>query len=70
LLGQEIHLVSGGQDFRGRAAGIDDHGALQLEDTDGRSATFSAGDVHLTALENPVAFPEELQVTDQGEAKK
>jgi len=70
LLGQEIHLVSGGQDFRGRAAGIDDHGALQLEDTDGRSATFSAGNVHLTALENPVAFPEKLQVTDQGEAKK
>jgi BirA family biotin operon repressor/biotin-[acetyl-CoA-carboxylase] ligase len=66
LLGQEIHLVSGGRDFRGRAAGIDDHGALQLEDAEGRSTAFNAGDVHLTALEGPVASMENLQAENQG----
>ncbi len=52
LLGQEVHLVSGGRDYVGRAVGIDDHGSLLLEDADGRVEGFSAGDVHLTALEN------------------
>ncbi|MEN8005653.1 MAG: biotin--[acetyl-CoA-carboxylase] ligase [Candidatus Krumholzibacteriota bacterium] len=50
LLGQQIHLVSGGRDHWGRAAGIDDHGALLLEDDQGRTAIFSAGDVHLEAV--------------------
>lgn len=50
LLGQEVHLISGGQDFRGRAAGIDDHGALLLEDTAGDVTAFSAGDVHLESV--------------------
>ena len=50
LLGQQIHLVSGGRDYLGRAAGIDDHGALLLEDEQGRTAAFSAGDVHLEAV--------------------
>ncbi|MCK9995334.1 MAG: biotin--[acetyl-CoA-carboxylase] ligase [Candidatus Krumholzibacteria bacterium] len=55
LLGQEVHLVSGGRDYKGRAAGIDDHGALLLEDAAGRIKGFSAGDVHLTALEQTEA---------------
>ncbi len=50
LLGQQIHLVSGGRDYLGRAAGIDDHGALLLEDGQGRTSAFSAGDVHLEAV--------------------
>jgi BirA family biotin operon repressor/biotin-[acetyl-CoA-carboxylase] ligase len=59
LLGQEVHLVSGGRNYRGRAAGIDEHGALLLEDNGGRIAAFSAGDVHLTALEPPMdSLPE------------
>jgi biotin-[acetyl-CoA-carboxylase] ligase BirA-like protein len=53
LLGQEIQLVSGDREFRGRAVGIDDHGALQLEERRGRVISFSAGDVHLTAVQNP-----------------
>lgn len=53
LLGQEVHLVSGGRDHLGRAVGIDDHGALLLEDSQGRATAFSAGDVHLkTVTEN------------------
>jgi BirA family biotin operon repressor/biotin-[acetyl-CoA-carboxylase] ligase len=56
LLGQQVHLVSGGRNFLGRAAGIDDHGALLLEDDRGRTAVFSAGDVHLeTVLEKEAA---------------
>jgi BirA family biotin operon repressor/biotin-[acetyl-CoA-carboxylase] ligase len=55
LLGQEIQLVSGGRQFRGRAAGIDDHGALKLEESSGRLVLFSAGDVHLTSVESPGA---------------
>ena len=51
LLGQEVQLVSGGHEYRGRAAGIDDHGALLLEDAAGRIEDFSAGDVHLTAFD-------------------
>ena len=50
LLGQQIHLVTGGRDYLGRAAGIDDHGALLLEDEQGRITAFSAGDVHLEAV--------------------
>jgi BirA family biotin operon repressor/biotin-[acetyl-CoA-carboxylase] ligase len=50
LLGQEVHLVSGGRDHQGRAAGIDDHGALLLEDGEGRVKAFSAGDVHLKTV--------------------
>jgi len=50
LLGQQIHLVSGGRDYLGRAAGIDDHGALLLEDSRGKTTAFSAGDVHLEAV--------------------
>ena len=55
LLGQQVHLVSGGRKFRGRAAGIDDHGALLLEDEQGRITAFSAGDVHLEAVLEKVA---------------
>ena len=55
LLGQEIHLVSGGADYRGRACGIDDQGALLLEDPAGRTRAFKAGDVHLPAVGNPSA---------------
>lgn len=66
LLGQEIHLVSGGVDFQGRAAGIDDHGALLLEESGGRLTSFSAGDVHLTALEDPMGSTLEHQDTDSG----
>lgn len=51
LLGQEVQLASGGRQYRGRASGIDDHGALLLEDAEGRIEGFSAGDVHLTALD-------------------
>ena len=51
LLGQEVHLVSGGRDHRGRAVGIDDHGALLLEGPGGQVGTFSAGDVHLQTVE-------------------
>lgn len=47
LLGQEIHVVSGGRDFRGRACGVDDNGGLLLQDASGQTLTFSAGDVHL-----------------------
>lgn len=50
LLGQEVHLVSGGRDHQGRAAGIDDHGALLLEDARGNIGSFSAGDVHLETV--------------------
>jgi len=57
LLGQEIHLVSGGRNHCGRAAGIDDHGALLVEDARGGLSGFSAGDVHLEALETPTDFP-------------
>ena len=53
LLGQEVHLVSGGRDHLGRAAGIDDHGALLLEDTTGKVEAFSAGDVHLKSVGEP-----------------
>jgi biotin-[acetyl-CoA-carboxylase] ligase BirA-like protein len=51
LLGQEVQLTSGGRKYRGRAVGIDDHGALLLENARGRVEGFSAGDVHLTALD-------------------
>jgi len=51
LLGQEVQLDSGGRKYRGRAVGIDDHGALLLEDAEGRVKGFSAGDVHITALD-------------------
>jgi len=53
LLGQAIHLKSGGGDFRGRAVGIDDNGHLQVQGDGNRIVLFSAGDVHLTALEKP-----------------
>ena len=66
LLGQEVNLVSGGRDYRGRAAGIDEHGALLLEDTGGGIAAFSAGDVHLTALETAVDAPPETRAAVQG----
>lgn len=66
LLGQEVHLVSGGRNYRGRAAGIDEHGVLLLEDADGRIASFSAGDVHLTALEPPVDIPPGIRAVVQG----
>ena len=51
LLGQEVILESGGREYKGRAGGIDDHGALLLEDAEGRIKGFSAGDVHITALD-------------------
>jgi len=57
LLGQEIHLKSGGRNIRGRAKGIDDNGLLQVEDNRGRVLLFSAGDVHLTSLNDPVIPP-------------
>ena len=66
LLGQGIHLVCGGRDYSGRAVGIDDHGALQLEDADGRITAFSAGDVNLTTLERPVDFPREIRAAGEG----
>lgn len=66
LLGQEIHLVSGGRDYFGRAAGIDDHGALLLEDAKGGLSCFSAGDVHLEALETPAEFPQKNRGDDEG----
>lgn len=50
LLGQEVHLVSGGRDYFGRAAGIDDHGALLLEDPSGTVSAYSVGDVHLKSV--------------------
>jgi BirA family biotin operon repressor/biotin-[acetyl-CoA-carboxylase] ligase len=53
LLGQEVHLVSGGIDHFGRAAGIDDHGALLLEVANGEVVAFSAGDVHLKSVFEP-----------------
>ncbi len=57
LLGQEIHLKSGGGNIRGRAMGIDDNGLLQVADNQGRVMLFSAGDVHLTPLQNPEIPP-------------
>jgi biotin-(acetyl-CoA carboxylase) ligase len=66
LLGQEIQLVSGGREFRGRAVGIDDHGALQLEDPRGRILSFSAGDVHLTAVQNLEEAETEPRHGEQG----
>lgn len=66
LLGQEIQLVSGGLEYRGRAVGIDDHGALQLEDIHGGIVSFSAGDVHLTSVQNPVGSEEDSGPTEQG----
>ncbi len=65
LLGQGIHLVCGGRDHSGRAVGIDDHGALQLEDADGLITSFSAGDVNLTALENSEDFPRKIRATGE-----
>lgn len=53
LLGQEVHLVSGGRDHFGRAVGIDDHGALLLVDSSGSVTAFSAGDVHLKSVGDP-----------------
>ncbi len=66
LLGQDIHLVSGGREYRGRAAGIDDHGALQMEDAEGRITAFSAGDVHLTALEKTAEIPRKVRAAGEG----
>ena len=47
LLGREIILCSGGVEFRGQAAGIDENGGLLLENPAGERASFNAGDVHL-----------------------
>ena len=53
LLGQEVHLVTGGRSFRGRACGIDNQGALLLEDAQGEARAFMAGDVHLESVGDP-----------------
>ena len=47
LLGREIILRSGGVEFQGQAAGIDENGGLLLENPAGEQAVFSAVDVHL-----------------------
>lgn len=47
LLGKEIRLNRGGRQYTGRAIGIDDKGSLLLEDLDGNTRDFSAGEVHL-----------------------
>ena len=70
LLGQEVHLDSGGRKFRGRAAGIDDHGALLLEDAEGRIECFSAGDVHITALDETEDPQSAYPSAAEGEAER
>ena len=70
LLGQEVQLDSGGRKFRGRAAGIDDHGALLLENAEGRVEGFSAGDVHITALDETVDDQSANPSASEGEAEK
>jgi BirA family transcriptional regulator, biotin operon repressor / biotin---[acetyl-CoA-carboxylase] ligase len=49
LLGREIVLRSGGQQFQGRAAGIDERGGLLLENPRGETTAFSVGDVHIVS---------------------
>lgn len=49
LLGKEVRAVSAGKVLAGRAAGIDDGGALLLELAGGGAASLQAGDVHLLA---------------------
>lgn len=47
LLGKEIRVLSVGKVYSGRAAGIDDGGALLLETAGGGIKTLQVGDVHL-----------------------
>ena len=47
LLGREIVLRSGGVEFQGQAAGIDENGGLLLENSSGERSVFSVGEVHI-----------------------
>ena len=47
LLGQEVTVHRAGKSVTGRAAGLDDRGALRVITVDGRIHRYHAGDVHL-----------------------
>lgn len=50
LLGREVTLEAGGEQITGRAAGIDQRGALLLEDDSGRRNAYHAGEVTHTRM--------------------
>ena len=51
LLGRQIKIRSGRQLFQGRSLGIGPEGTLMVEDSNGKTCIFYAGDVHLLPLE-------------------
>ncbi len=62
LLGRHVVLSSGGLEFVGKAVGIDDGGALLLENAVGEIASFSVGDVHIVSHKelNPINCTKEV----------
>ncbi len=51
LLGRTIRIRSGTQVFEGRSLGIGPEGALAVEDSQGKTNLFYAGDVHLLPVD-------------------
>ncbi len=66
LLGRHVVLVAGGMKYCGKAVGIDDGGALLLENLSGETAAFSAGDVHLLSHDEIEPSPCRKEVVSDG----
>jgi BirA family transcriptional regulator, biotin operon repressor / biotin---[acetyl-CoA-carboxylase] ligase len=66
LLGRHVVLSSGGLEFCGKAVGIDDGGALLLENSVGETATFNAGDVHILSHNEAESTPCREEVISDG----
>jgi BirA family transcriptional regulator, biotin operon repressor / biotin---[acetyl-CoA-carboxylase] ligase len=52
LLGREIRIRSGGTIYEGRSLGIGPNGALMVDDGEGKTSLFYAGDIHLLPIGN------------------